>query len=803
MPVLSPRRLSTSSGSTLLPPSGSYRSTYSTSSSLDRTAYSTSDYSSSYISIRPYRSSLARGSLGNDTGLGSSSNTTSSSSSSKYGVSKYLRSSADRDLPPTSGSRFSRSDIRTRDNSASSSYGSSSPSSTLRHITDKADLYEKYSPTHYTPKCELARSRSLSDANQTSKSSSISTTKDKTPTPTRDIISNSGLYTSSSASSSPTSSLSKVKKSCAPNNNNLITPSSTSINNKNNSSILTNNNNNVTNNQAFGLKKLLHNANVSAASDAACIAKTNAATIFIDSIKNKTTTDVGMSSTTSPFMTPASTNSSSTNHQIQISNNNLTINGVGCNNFDSERAASGKILHPINIRASNDFNSYSRGAPILNGGHKMTTDGRIYDVSNRGSSYIYNKINTDLLKPECDSLREQLTKPKSNEINNNSSSNNHHQNSHSLQNGIGTKFLSNNNLNGISKLALTNKSSSPAPSNSTNKMSAATFIKPLLAHSKVTSSSSSSTLPSSSLRQIQNKFLNSNSTGCKSELEFFTNKVLNKKLNNKQLSSTIGNSAPNIYQSSPSSSPSYSNNSNTNSTKPTTNTKSAFEKTKNNLQTNNSFDEIKYIDSDEHDRMAKLLNIASTSSAGGMTSTTTLPLVPKSTSTTASSSSSLKKTNPFENNINSSPTTNGKYYSSLNELSSSPKIKSSGYSGSSSRASTASPVTVNGTTTTTQKDVKIFNHKIEIEDNQRPRDESKSAATSVNIALRSQSPVTLNNQASSSLAASATNVNDESSNFSTLKKLSHDRDGDNDSVSFSFKFGLCLCFFLLVVRFWC
>lgn len=167
MPVLSSTRFSTTTGN-FLPPS--YSSRLSTSSGT------TSLYSSNR---QPYRSSLTTAS-----GYGSRSD-----DSSRFGVSRYTsRSSFDK--PPTGSSTTSRfrSESRSRDYSLDGSSGGTfsgyssssstnksdsnsyqntkrqSPSSLARSVaTSGADLYEKYSPSHYIPKCELSRSRSLSE----------------------------------------------------------------------------------------------------------------------------------------------------------------------------------------------------------------------------------------------------------------------------------------------------------------------------------------------------------------------------------------------------------------------------------------------------------------------------------------------------------------------------------------------------------------------------------------------------------------------------------------------------------------
>lgn len=141
----------------------------------------TSSLYSSNRQPQSYRSSLSTSS-----GYGSRSD-----DSSRFGVSRYpSRSSFDK--PPTGSSATSsrfRSESRSRDynnysldgsalisgyNSSSSATKSDSnsyhntkrqsPSSLARSVaTSGADLYEKYSPSHYIPKLELSRSRSLSE----------------------------------------------------------------------------------------------------------------------------------------------------------------------------------------------------------------------------------------------------------------------------------------------------------------------------------------------------------------------------------------------------------------------------------------------------------------------------------------------------------------------------------------------------------------------------------------------------------------------------------------------------------------
>ncbi|XP_037025930.1 ubiquitin carboxyl-terminal hydrolase Usp2 isoform X3 [Bradysia coprophila] len=173
MPVLSSQRFSTTTGNSYLP------STYT--SRLSTNSGTTSSLYSSNRQPHQYRSSLTTSS-----GYGSRSD-----DSSRFGVSRYTtRSSFDK--PPTGSSATSsrfRSESRSRDYSLDGSSGSAlisgysssssatksdsnsyhntkrqSPSSLARSVaTSGADLYEKYSPSHYIPKLELSRSRSLSE----------------------------------------------------------------------------------------------------------------------------------------------------------------------------------------------------------------------------------------------------------------------------------------------------------------------------------------------------------------------------------------------------------------------------------------------------------------------------------------------------------------------------------------------------------------------------------------------------------------------------------------------------------------
>ncbi|XP_059619055.1 ubiquitin carboxyl-terminal hydrolase Usp2-like [Phlebotomus argentipes] len=161
MPMISTR----SSGTSCLPPSvGSYSSTLSASKSrLSGSSGYSSSLGDSYLSR--YRSPLTSVSSSSTTSLYHRTNDSPSrssilSSNARFGVSSKTRASCDRDpssSTSSSGGRLRSTDSRTRD----------SESSLARSLaTSGADLYEKYSPAYYIPKCELSRSRSLSEASK-------------------------------------------------------------------------------------------------------------------------------------------------------------------------------------------------------------------------------------------------------------------------------------------------------------------------------------------------------------------------------------------------------------------------------------------------------------------------------------------------------------------------------------------------------------------------------------------------------------------------------------------------------------
>lgn len=215
MPVLSSRS-ATTAGSTYLSPISSLN--YSTS------RYSGGSGSTAASSaLSAHRNSLSSPSLSSSSSahhrpnsrfLGTSGNGTTSSgysyrtspqtskyngddstnANNRFGVSTYSssRTSVDFGKPPSGGTALSsrfRSDSRTRDLSLDRGYNSGytstsssnkrdttnvtssyhntkrqSPSLASYVATSGADLHDKYSPAHYSPKTELSRSRSLSEA---------------------------------------------------------------------------------------------------------------------------------------------------------------------------------------------------------------------------------------------------------------------------------------------------------------------------------------------------------------------------------------------------------------------------------------------------------------------------------------------------------------------------------------------------------------------------------------------------------------------------------------------------------------
>lgn len=283
MPVTSTRRYSTTTGnsSSYYSPStsiGSYRTTGT--SNLGNNSYNsnstTTDRFISYRSSSSYR---------NDT-TPTATTTNNTSTTTRYGVSKYIpRSSVDKELLPPTGhtncnntnnnNRFVRSESRIRDksldpdrfnflrsDSVNALKSLSSSSSFARTVaTTGADFYEKYSPAHYIPKCELSRSRSLSEASKLNlKDSSASTT-------TSNYLSSSG---GGSAATTPINLLPttiKVKLNEKNLNNNLFVGVNT-IN---------------TNNQAFGLKNKILSKKLK--TGVACAAASNFATIITTNTK--------------------------------------------------------------------------------------------------------------------------------------------------------------------------------------------------------------------------------------------------------------------------------------------------------------------------------------------------------------------------------------------------------------------------------------------------------------------------------------------------------------------------------------
>lgn len=254
MPVLSSNRFSTTTGNSFLPPSYS-----------SRLSGSSGTTSSLYASTRQpqYRSSLSTAS---SSGYGSRSD-----DSSRFGVSRYTsRSSYEK--PPTgsssttSSSRF-RSESRSRDYSLDGSSGafsgySSSPSATksdsnsyhntkrqsssslARSVaTSGADLYEKYSPSHYIPKCELSRSRSLSETTSSKLASAdISNARSLLRSASRDRDPSSPVNSSALTSKVKKSVPSLATHNCttfnslhpSSNNNNLTEPPAAVTNTKSN-----------------------------------------------------------------------------------------------------------------------------------------------------------------------------------------------------------------------------------------------------------------------------------------------------------------------------------------------------------------------------------------------------------------------------------------------------------------------------------------------------------------------------------------------------------------------------------------
>lgn len=287
MPVTSTRRYSTTIGSSsLYSPStsiGSYRTTTG-SSSLGNNSYtnslsSTTDRFTSYRSSSSYR---------NDT----TPTTTTTNNTSRYGVSKYIpRSSVDKELLPPTGhtncnntnnnNRFVRSESRIRDksldldrdrfnylrsDSVNALKSLSSSSSFARTVaTTGADFYEKYSPSRYIPKCELSRSRSLSEASKLNLKDSATTTSNY----------------SSSAGGATAASTTETKINLLP------TTLKVKLNEKNlNNNLFVGVNTINTNNQAFGLKNKILSKKLK--TGIACAAQaSNLTTINLSNTKKK------------------------------------------------------------------------------------------------------------------------------------------------------------------------------------------------------------------------------------------------------------------------------------------------------------------------------------------------------------------------------------------------------------------------------------------------------------------------------------------------------------------------------------
>lgn len=297
MPVTSTRRYSTTTGSnSYYSPStsiGSYRSTGSSGLGTTNSTYNSSDRFVSFRSSSSYR---------NDT---TPTTTTTTNNTSRYGVSKYIpRSSVDKELLPPSGqtncnntsnnNRFVRSESRTRDksldrerfnylrsDSVNALKSLSSSSSFARTVaTSGVDFYEKYSPAHYIPKCELSRSRSLSEASKLNIKESPTTASNSSSSSSSYSTSATAGGASAALLASPTASI-KVKL-CEKNlNNNLLV----GVNTK------------TTNNQAFGLKNKILSKKLK--TGVACAAASNFATITLSNAKR---TDVATGSSSSKMI---------------------------------------------------------------------------------------------------------------------------------------------------------------------------------------------------------------------------------------------------------------------------------------------------------------------------------------------------------------------------------------------------------------------------------------------------------------------------------------------------------------------
>lgn len=277
MPVTSTRRYSTTTaGSSYYSPStsiGSYRST-GTSGLGTNSTYNSSDRFVSFRSSSSYRNDTAPTTI-----------TTTTNNTSRYGVSKYIpRSSVDKELLPPSGqtncnntnnnNRFVRSESRTRDksldrerfnylrsDSVNALKSLSSSSSFARTVaTSGVDFYEKYSPAHYIPKCELSRSRSLSEASKLNIKESPTTVSSSSYSTSASV----GGATAALASPTPSQKVKLCEKNL---NNNLLV----GVNTK------------TTNNQAFGLKTKILSKKLK--TGVACAAASNFATNTLSNAK--------------------------------------------------------------------------------------------------------------------------------------------------------------------------------------------------------------------------------------------------------------------------------------------------------------------------------------------------------------------------------------------------------------------------------------------------------------------------------------------------------------------------------------
>lgn len=336
MPVLSSTRFSTTTGNSFLPPS--YSSRLSTSSGTTSSLYSSN------------RQPQFRSSLTTSSGYGSRSD-----DSSRFGVSRYTsRSSFDK--PPTGSSTTSRfrSESRSRDYSldgSSGGYSSSttksdsnsyhntkrqSPSSLARSVaTSGADLYEKYSPSHYIPKCELSRSRSLSETTSSKLASAdISNARSLLRSASRD------RDTSSPVNSSAI--ISKVKKSVP----SLATHNCTTFNSLHPSS----NNNNLTEPPAVVTAAVTNT-------------KSNNPKVFICSNSHSTATSaVGFKNSQTKKATAVVVNSSAVGKKSLVSSPSSVRNSHS-NVTDS--MFNNNINNNNNSTITNQFNQISKSSEFL------------------------------------------------------------------------------------------------------------------------------------------------------------------------------------------------------------------------------------------------------------------------------------------------------------------------------------------------------------------------------------------------------------------------------------------------------